>query len=87
VPGHPLGRVTHHEKLKKSAGSIEKCKRNVLRKSEGFIENCITNVRAIELEPRNEIAPEAQSLLAPRFSVGKKFHRFVTESRRDGARR
>jgi len=45
---------------------------------QGFIEDCISNV--------GTNAPEAQSLLAPRFSVGKRvFDKFVTESRRDGA--
>jgi hypothetical protein len=48
-------------------------------KGTGFIENCIRNVRTN--------APEAQSWLAPRFSVGKgDSTKFVTESRRDGAR-
>ena len=34
-----------------------------------------------------ENAPEAQCLLAPRFSVGERISLFVAESRRDGARK
>jgi hypothetical protein len=53
--------------------------RFAFRRGHLSIEECICNARTN--------APEAQCLFSPRFSVGKRDStRFVTESRRDGAR-